>query len=227
MKSFIFIALILLLAACRKTKPEFDGISCSGNCFILTGRVVDTPSNAGLQGVELRFFYRPPGYALLTNPTRYIGKTTTNSNGAYNFKFDITSFSANGGYFSVQAFKNDYFYGFLNQNELSVFDLDSTHVNVPFTQNFVLFRAAKLSVRFVAEIVTNFDFLTFSYSYGPIGNGISFPGGRKIDTTIHFQTAGDISTFVQWEAKGNGVNISKKDTLIATRGGTYQYKISL
>jgi hypothetical protein len=115
----------------------------------------------------------------------------------------------------------------LNQNDISEFELDTTYFNMPFNQDFVLFRSAKLAVRFVAATVTNFDFLTFGYAYGANGTGISLSGGRKIDTTITFQTAGDISTIVQWEAKGNGVNISKKDTLIATRGSTFQYKIIL
>ena len=226
LKSIIPVIFIFLLTACRKTIPEFDGINCTGNCYILTGRVVDTPSTAGLQGVELKFFYRPPGYALLTNPTRYLGKTTTNQKGEYNFKFDGTAFKDNGGYYRIQAEKAGYFYGHLKQNDIS-FDLDSTDFNVPLKQDFALYRAANLTVRFFATTNTNFEFLTFSYNYGPLGTGIIFPGGRKIDTIITYQTAGDISTFVQWETTGNNINIQKRDTLVVARGGTAQYQVVL
>lgn len=225
-KSLIPITLVLLLNSCRKTTPEFDGINCTGNCYILTGRVVDTPSNEGLQVVELKFFYRPTGYALLTNTTRYLGKTTTNQRGEYKFKFDGTAFKDDGGYYRIQAVKAGYFYGHLNQNDIS-FNLDSTAFNVPFNQDFALYRAAKLTVRFVASTVINFDFLTFSYNYGPFGTGIIFPGGRKIDTTITYQTAGDISSFVQWEATGNNIKIQKKDTLLVASGVTAQYQVIL
>ena len=227
LKLLIPISFFLLLNSCRKTTPEFDGINCTGNCYILTGRVIDTPSNAGLQGVELKFFYRPPGYALLTNPTRYLGKTTTNQRGEYNFRFDGTGFKEDGGYYKIQAVKAGYFYGNLNQNDIREFDLDSADFNVPFNQDFALYRVAKLTVRFVASTVTSFDFLTFSYNYGPLGTGIIFPGGRKIDTTITYQTAGDISTFVQWGATGSNINIRKKDTLVVARGGTAQYQVVL
>src|SRR6476620_12380823 len=99
MRTLLTITIIVLLTACIKTKQEFDGVNCSGNCYILTGKVVDTPSNAGLQGVELRFYYRPPGYTLIRDPTRYLGKAMTNSNGDYKFQFDGTKYKTGAGYY--------------------------------------------------------------------------------------------------------------------------------
>jgi len=227
MRTPLTITIIFLLIACRKTKPEFDGVNCSGNCYILTGKVVDTPSNAALQGVELKFYYRPSGYALFNDPTRYLGKTTTNSNGEYKFQFDGTKYKTGAGYYRIQATKSGYFYDPLNQNDVKIFNLDSSQFNAPFNQDFALFRPAKLAVRFRATTVTNFEFLTFSYHYGIPGTGIILNGRRTIDTTITFQTAGDVRTFIQWDAAGNGVNIRKNDTLFTTRGGTIQYQINL
>lgn len=227
MKFIIVAVVVFLLFACRKTRPEFNGVDCSGNCYILTGKVVDTPSNSGLEGVELKFYYRPRGYALFSDPTRYLGKTTTNANGEYKFQFDGTKYRSGAGYFRMVATKAGYFYNPNNQNDVATFYLDSSQFNVPYRQNFALFRPAKINVRFKAQTVTNFEFLTFSYHYGTSGMSISFNGRRQIDTTVTFQTAGDIRTFVNWSAIGNGVNIRKNDTLFTTRGGTINYQIDL
>lgn len=226
MRTLMITTFIFLLISCKKTKPEFDGVSCSANCYILTGKIVDTPFNTALQGVELRFYYRPPGNPLFYDPTRYLGKTQTNASGEYKFQFDGTNYKTRSGYYWIQATKSGYFFAPSNSN-LNVFDLDSTQFNIPFNQNFPLFRPAKLTVRFRATTVTNFEFLTFSYHHGGGGAGIALNGRRTIDTTIIYQTAGDINTFVEWHAIGNGVNIRKSDTLFTTRGGTIQYQINL
>jgi hypothetical protein len=227
MRTLIVFSIILLLVSCRKSKPEFDGINCSGNCYILTGRVVDTPSNSGLQGVAVKFYYRPSGYTFLGDPTHYLGKTTTNANGEYKFQFDGTKYKTNAGYYRINATKNGYVYDPLNQNDVKIFNLDSNQFNIPLNQDFPLFRPAKLTVRIRAAITINFEFLTFTYSYGNSGTGIILNGKRTIDTTVTFQTAGDVRTFVQWNAGGNGVAIKKNDTLFVTRGGTIQYQINL
>lgn len=226
MTRLIAIICFLLLLSCRKSKPEFDGVHCFGNCYILTGKIVDTPSNVGLAGVELKFYYRRPGYALL-DPTRYLGKTISNSTGEYKFQFDGTNYKGGAGYYYILATKKNYFYDPLNDNEVSVFNLDSNQFNIPFIQNFRLFRPATLVVRFRATTVINFQFLTFVYNYGTPGTGIILNGGRAIDTTVTFRTAGDIRTFVQWDALGNGVRVKKSDTLFTTRGGTILYQVDL
>lgn len=227
MRVLILVSLLFLLVACRKSKPEFDGVNCSGNCYILTGKIVDTPSNSSLQGVQLKFYFRPVGYALFWDPTRYLGKTTTDGNGNYKFTFDGTKYKATQGHFIAEATKKGYFYDPMNQNEVANFYLDSAQFNIPFVQNFILFRSATLHVRFQATNVTNFQFLTFMYYYDARGTGIVLNGNRAIDTTVTFQTAGDVRTFVQWDASGNGVSIRRNDTLFTTRGGRIQYQINL
>jgi hypothetical protein len=227
MRTLLTITIVFLLTACRKTKPEFDGVNCSGNCYVLTGKVIDTPSNIGLKGVELKFYYRPPGYALFWDPTRYLGNTTSNSIGEYKFQFDGIKYKTGVGYYKIQASKNGYFYDPLNQNDVKIFYLDSSQFNLPLKQDFALFRPATLTVRFRATTITNFEFLTFSYYYAAPGTGIILNGRRTIDTTITFKTAGDINTIVQWNAAGNGVNIRRSDTLFTTSGGNILYQINL
>jgi hypothetical protein len=90
-----------------------------------------------------------------------------------------------------------------------------------------LFQPATVKVRVIASTVTNFQYLTVSYSFGNVGNGIVFNGGRSIDTTITWKTAGDLRTFLQADAIGNGVNIQKRDTVIVQTNNTRQIEIRL
>jgi hypothetical protein len=105
-------------------------------------------------------------------------------------------------------------------NRVATFDFHKLFYNLPFIQNFPLFRPATVKKRVVASTVTNIQFLTVDFSYGKVGQGIVFNGNRSIDTTITWKTAGDLSTFTQASAVGNGGNIRKRDTLIVPTNNT-------
>ena len=227
MKWSTLLSVILLLFACRKNKAEFDGVNCAGNCFILKGKIYDMPSFNALEGVELKFYYRPPGYVIFYDPTRYLGHAFSNANGNYSFQFDGSSFKNSNGYYSIEAIKRNYFYNPFNLNDIAVFNLDSTQLNIPVVHNSPMFREAKLNVRFKATSVTGFEFLTFTYHFGNGATGIVLNVKRAIDTTISFTTAGDIKTFIQWDATGNGINIRKNDSLLIANGSSAFYQVTL
>ena len=116
----------------------------------------------------------------------------------------------------------------LHKNRVANFYLDSTLYNTPFVQNFPLFSPATLKARILVSTVTNFQFLTVSFSYGKVGNGIGvFNGGRQIDTTITVKTAGDLRTFIQGDAVGNGVRIQIRDTIIVPVNNSREVVIRL
>jgi hypothetical protein len=165
--------------------------------------------------------------ALFMDPTRYLGKTTSNEAGEYRFQFDGTNYKSREGYFFMKATRSGYFYDPFGDNTVTNFNLDSSQFNMAVAHDFVLFRPAKLTVRFRAVTITNFQFLTFSYGYGIVETGVILHGGRNMDTTISFNTAGDVHTSVRWSAKGNSVDVQKRDTLFAARGGTVYYQIDL
>src|SRR5215212_7955374 len=91
MKYILSLGVLVLFISCRKNRPLFDGVNCSGNCYVLTGKITDTPSNAGIAGADIRFYYRPAGYTIFDN-TKYLGKAMTNGNGEYKFQFDGSNY---------------------------------------------------------------------------------------------------------------------------------------
>lgn len=219
---------LLIVNSCRKNDDAlFDGVSCSGNCYILTGKLIDTAANAGIPGSELKFYFNDLT-GTFSSKTIYLGRSITDASGNYSFRFDGNRFKYVMGYYYAEAFNGSMFGGDQQYpNRVATFNLDTSFYNVPFVQNVPLFRPATIKVRVIASAVTNFEFLTINYSYGSVGQGIVFNGGRTIDTTITWKTAGDISTFVQADALGNGVNIQRRDTVIIPTNDTRQVEIRL
>ena len=219
---------MLIVNSCRKNNDAlFDGVNCSVNCYILTGKLIDSAATGGIADGELKFYFKDIT-GTFSSKTIYLGRATTDVNGNYKFRFDGSRFKNVMGYYYAEAFSGSMFGGdLLYPNRVATFNLDTSFYSLPFIQNFPLFRPATVKVRVVASTVTNFQSLTVGYNYGKVGNGIIFNGGRSIDTTIIWKTAGDLRTFIQADAVGNGVNIQKRDTLIVPTNNTRQIEIRL
>jgi hypothetical protein len=218
----VFLLIILLLLSCRKDKdPLFDGVNCSGNCYILSGRLIDSVSKTGIADGEIRFYFQD-NTGTFSSKKIYLGRTATNADGGYRFSFDGSKTDNKLGYYYAEAFKGYMFADLVYPNRVNTFHLDSSSYNIPFEQNFPMFRPAYLKVRVIAANVTNFQFLTVSYSYGKTGIGLIFHGGRNIDTVITWKTAGDLNTFVKADAVGNGVQIERSDTVLVGMNSTQQ-----
>ena len=221
------IVTILFVSSCHKNNDAlFDGLNCSGNCYILTGKLIDSVVNSGLADGEIKFYFND-NTGTFSNNKIYLGKSISNAEGSYTFRFDGSRFNNVSGYYFAEAHKDNLFADPFYPNRVATFDLDTSLFNVPFIQNFPLFRPATVKVRVIATSVTNFQYLTVSYGYGKVGSGIVFNGGRAIDTTIIWNTAGDLRTFIQGDAVGNGVNIQRRDTLIVPTNSTRQIEIRL
>lgn len=214
---------MFLVNSCRKNKPLFDGINCTNNCYILSGRLLDSAVNSGIANAEIKFYFTDITGTIIKK-TSFLGKTLTDNNGNYTFKFDGTNYKNPYGYFYVEAYKGNLFHDPFYGNRVSTFDLDSTLFNAPFIQNFSLFRPAYIKIRVTATLST-IQSLTLSYHYGVIGNGIVLNGGRSIDTTLTYKTAGDIRTFIQADISSVGFLNSKKDTIIVKANTTANREI--
>lgn len=231
MKSFFYTiiliwALATLVTGCRKKNdPLFDGVNCSGNCYILTGTLIDSAAGSGISGATIQFYFHEFRGGTFGAKKIFLGKTTTTTAGRYDFRFDGSRFARQSGWYTAEAYKDDYFHDPVNKNTVSVFDLDSSYYNIPFTQQLPLFRPATLRIRVIASTVTNFQFLTVDYNYGKGGIGVVLNGGRLIDTTLIFKTAGDLRCFLQADARGNGVNISAYDTIVIPARSTRQVEM--
>ena len=225
----ITIAFCWMLVSCRKDQPLFDGHSCSGSCFILTGHLTEAQSNAPLPGTQLKFYYKRNQYTL--DRTEYLGSTSTGSDGSYSFIFDSKDFQdRSAGYFLIEGERDGYVYrnaGDQINSELAVFGLDTSEINIPQVNNLTLYKTAIIKFQIKATTVTNFDFLSVNYSYGTNGYGPVISGGRAIDTTLIYKTASDLPTYIYWNALGTGVNMSQRDTLIVPFGTVGIYQINL
>jgi hypothetical protein len=219
---------MLIVNSCRKNNAAlFDGTDCSGNCYILNGKLIDSAINTGISGGELKFYFKNTT-GVFSSKTIYLGRAITDGNGDYTFRFDGSRFNNLTGSYYAEAFTGSMFGGDLfYPNRVATFHLDTSFYNLPLIQNFPLFQPATVKVRVVASALTNFQYLTVGYSYGKTGNGIIFNGGRSIDTIITWKTAGDLRTFIEADAVGNGVNIQRRDTLIVPANNTRQIEIRL
>lgn len=160
--------LTLSLASCRKDKILFDGQSCTGSCYILTGRLSEFQSNSALPGVQLDFYYHPP-MGTIFNQTEHLGKTTTAADGSYTFKFNSKNYKDPLWYFTMEAGKDGYIYeATLDATSKAIlsFHLDSSKINVPKVNNLELYKAANLKFVIKASTITNFDFLDVAYGFG-------------------------------------------------------------
>lgn len=224
MKQLLVLLILFISFSCNKQKAKFDGIYCSNNCYILTGKVIDTAANRALEGVELKFYYKPIGIISFDS---YLGKANTNSTGNYQFQFDGTNYKNSRGYYKIVATKSGYFYLPKQNNKVLTFNLDSSLFNIPIVQNFSLYKPSKFILKVKSSSTADFEYLTFTSDYNGIGNGIIFNGGKAIDTNILIETAADIKTYINWYTSRKGINVSKKDTLICKTDNTIVYQINL
>ena len=229
-RQLIILLLTLGLLSCRKDKPLFDGQSCGGSCYILTGKLFEVQSNLPLANTELKFYFRENGYFIFYDPTKFLGRTTTAADGSYTFKFDSKQFENIKGSFRIEGTKNGYIFnnkGDTADPVLSRFYLDSSNINISQINNLFLYKSTTLRLKIKATSITNFDWLTITYDYGKNGYGPAIKGNRTIDTTFIYKTASDRPTYINWNARGNGVNIYKSDTLIIPAGTEGIYQVNL
>ena len=220
----LILSAVILLTACRKNRnPLFNGRTCPTNCYTLAGKVIDSAANAGLSSAAVKFYFKT--IYTFFNSTTYLGGTNTDAVGNYRFTFEGTKFNGMRGYYYAEVYKGNFFHDPSYGNRVSTFHLDTALYNTDFIQNFSLFRPAYLKLRVIANNVPAMQSLTILYHYGRGGGGIILNGGRAIDTTLTFKTAGDIRTFISAVNHNNGSPISKKDTIFINSNTTRQHEI--
>ncbi len=227
-----FICLGITIASCSKTTGEqlsYAREGCSGQCYLLTGKVTEQQSGAGIAGVELKFYFKPASYNIITNE-QLLGSAITNSEGVYGFFLNSAKFRSPLGYFRIDGSKDGYIFknpGDARNDELLTFRLDSTMINIPVVNNMAFYKSASFTVQVKATAVTNFMFLTIGYDYGTGGFSSVLTGGKAFNQSFNYKTAANVPTLIQWNATGNGINISRKDTIVVPSGTGKTYQIEL
>lgn len=219
----------LTFASCKKNRALFDGKSCSRSCYILTGKLSEFQNGSSLPNTQLDFYYRTGG-GVFSDRRLYLGRAITAADGSYTFNFDSKDYKNPTGYFTMEGTRDGYIYnnyGDKMDNTLLLFLLDSNKINIPQVNNVALYKAASIKFVIKAATITNFEFLTIGYGYGRNNFGTVLRGRRSIDTTLIYKTAADLPTFINWNARGNGVDIHKNDTLLVPSGTEKIYQINL
>jgi hypothetical protein len=222
----VAITLFFIFFSCRKNKPLYDGVNCNNNCFTIVGTVIDTPSMQGIKNADVRLYFNEDQSLSIFRNTKYVGKTFTDANGKYQFRFDGTALSkSTDGYYFIkiteQAHFLDSYFNRLNNS----FQLDSSHFNKTVIKDFIMFRNAKLNLRIKGAALAT-DHVTVSTDFGGLPAGWVLKGRRTIDTSFIIPVGGDIYTRVYLDFAKNGIGQRIIDSTKVTQQTTGQMIIS-
>ena len=199
------IILIVAFFSCRKNDPMYDGVNCNNNCFTIVGTVIDTPSMKGIANADVRLYFNEDQSLSIFRNAKYVGRTSSDANGKYQFRFDGSSLSkSTDGYYFIKITEQAYFLDTYINRLNNSFQLDSSHFNKTEIKNFILFRNAKLNLRIKGAALAT-DHVTVSTDFGGLPTGWVIKGRRTIDTSFTIPVGGDIYTRVYLDFAKNGV----------------------
>lgn len=242
MKNLLYtLFLTLLITSCNKAKFDEDYV-CLENCVVFSGKIIDTPFNNNLSGVELKFFYHSLEGSSFLRPPVYLGTKTTGEDGAYNFKFNGEEYLKQG-YFTIEGKKNGYFASPTTAETFETYEsirVNDIQYNTPIVSNISLYKKAVLELKIKSE--NKLDFETFDVYYGTkkwinggpeqkkgYSTGFNILFDDRIDTLININIPVGIKSFVQWQGYDylKPLVINKTDSLISQDGEKVLYEIVL
>lgn len=233
--------LVILISSCRKAKFDEDYV-CLEDCIVFAGRVLDTPYNNKLAGVELRFYFHSLEGSSFLRPPVYLGTKKTGQDGSYQFAFGADDFKESG-YFSIMGIKEGYFLFAPDAGSLESYGtilskgikLDSTYV-----YNTKLYKKAELELKIKSE--RDLDFETFEIRYGTdktipgvLGGyngyvtGFNIIFDKRIDRVFNLNIPVGIKSYINWQGYNylEPFKLDKVDSLISNQGEKVFYEIVL
>ena len=225
---------LFLISSCKKkNKPQFKGDNCVGDCYRISGSVLDKSADTQLSSVQLRIYFYRTGYLLFGSRTTFLGRIYTNADGSFNFSFDAKFYKNPKGYFFIEAdldnyLSDEFLYPYTtNPKQLIEFDLDSNKINKP--QKFVinLYQKAILNLNLKANGPDNVSAVAagIKFNNDKLEKFIRIKG--KLDTTLKFTVPGDAKTYIIWRSYDSAVQLNKIDSIIIPRGSEKNYSIVL
>ena len=233
-KFTVLLVLLFFISSCKKkNKPQFKGDNCVGNCYRISGSVLDKSTGTPLSSVQLRIYLYRTGYILFGSRQTFLGRIYTNTDGSFNFSFDAKNYKDPRGYFFIEAdldnFLSDEFLApyTTNQKQLIEFKLDSTKINKPQKFAINLYQKAILNLNIKANGPTNVSAVAagIKFNNNKLEKFIRIKG--KLDTTLKFTVAGDAKTYVIWRSYDSSVQLNKIDSISIPRGSEKNYSIVL
>ncbi|HLT32615.1 MAG TPA: hypothetical protein VKZ98_02390 [Aquaticitalea sp.] len=232
---------ILLISSCSKAKFDEDDI-CLENCVIFTGRIIDTPSNKSISGVELKFYYHSLEGSSFLRPPVYLGTKTTEEEGTYTFKFSGEEYLKQG-YFTIEGKKGGYFTHPIEAEAFQTYEsikVEEIQYDTPITRDINLYKKAVLELKIKSENVLDFE--KFEVYYGTAkhepgkfetlngySKGFNILFNQKIDTLVNINIPVGIKSYVTWQGYNDlgPFKINKTDSLISRNGEKIVYEILL
>ena len=133
------IVLFLCLADCYLEQPQFDGASCSADCIIIEGLVLDTIANNPIQDVKITIENTDYGFYSIES---VVVITHTDKDGVFLLNFPVNTYAEDGSYFIIKVEKDDY------SSEGTSFEVDSTDIDKPIDFKFKLIEYTDISLHF-------------------------------------------------------------------------------
>lgn len=227
---FILVA-VTFLYACSK-EPRFDGLQCTQNCIVLSGNLVDTPFNNRISDVDIKIYYQQPGPPSIFIQPTYIGKTKTNKDGNYSFRFDGEKYM-NGGYFIFYVHKPGYFHH-VSKNadfeQIGSINTEDIRLDQPTNDTTKLYKRTSLFLK-IKTTKEKLDFKGFDITYqvGKYPWGFNIIFDKKIDTLIELNMPVGIPAHIGWEGRSylEPPVVKKQDSVFSKSGENVSYEIML
>lgn len=222
----IFCFVILTAMQCQK-EPAFDGVNCEGNCYIITGKVIDSASNIGIPDVTIEFNWERNPHSTIFNPTLILAKTVTNDNGEYKFNIDGSKLSSENWY-SYKTTHPEYSSNPINSDDYIGFNLKNISYGIPYIKNISMFKPGTLKFHVKSDDTTSFDYLGIRYKFKKVFFASSIRGNKKIDTIMNINTVGGFYTHFTWQTTKNDINsLIKTDSIFVPENGESTYNLQI
>lgn len=194
--------------------PEKPLNQCKSSCFIFQGTVFDHNNSIPLSA-SIDLYYNTGGYFSL--PV-FMGTIQSNSKGEYSVNFDGTDYTSSMGYFVLVAHRDGYLTT-VNDSQVVIDDLDSTHYDVPVMTDIPLLPKATLQFKFDIKYPTLLQSLSYSYKYAGT-RYIHSPreDSWSLDTLYSHPVAGDQYVHTWIEYKQNNQIHEIRDSLYLKKG---------
>ena len=207
--------MLFAIISCKKDRPIYDG-NCTGNCFVLQGKVVEQQTQTPLGNIKIGIYFKHPSGGLGSS-TDHLGEITTKLDGSYFFSFPKSAYSQGlikfqGG---IQGYINDNFQEGIN----TIASVRTDYIQQDtITTELKLWKSAFLKIHVATSTITNFNSFFFNNTFQGSYFGVySVPGNRSFDTTFNILTASDIPTYITWSTT-QGTILRGKDTVIVPSG---------